>query len=198
MSAKFMLLYDKDRDLVFVDLQTGALQWILPSSDSISNLLHTTHLTETGQAYYEDLKSGAVTWTLPTMSAAALAAAKFVQENHRLALEQRIGSPFSAEASAAQFSAIDDYLAYQDELKANGVAVDNADEDDGSDDEIVRDSSFLNERPSKAVVMRTVQQIKSMKLKVRPHPAAVALVCPRGLLYPCVLTQSVWFDRLAT
>lgn len=186
MSAKFMLLYDKDHDIVFVELQTGALQWILPSSDSLSNLLHTTHVTETGQAYYEDLKSGAVTWTLPPMSAAALAAAKFVQDNHRSALEQRIGSSFSPEASAAQFSAIDDYLAYQDELKANGVAVDNADEDDGSDDEIVRESS-LNERPSKAVVMRTVQQIKSMKLKVRPRP----LTAPAGASCLPVLTQSV-------
>lgn len=187
MSAKFMLLYDKDRDLVFVDLQTGALQWILPSSDSISNLLHTTHLTETGQPYYEDLKSGAVTWSLPSMSAPALAAAKFAQENSRAALEQRIGSRYSAEASAAQFSAIDDYLAYQDELKANGVAVDNAeeDDDDGSDDEIVRESSFLNERPSKAVVMRTVQQIKNMKLKVRAlrapwGPLSVAVLTPHG------------------
>lgn len=171
MSAKYMLLYDKDRDLVFVDLKSGDLMWILPSSGCLPNLLYTTHLTETGQPYYEDLKSGTVTWTLPDFSPAATTSVAFVQQSSRATVEQRIGARYSADASTAQFTAIDEYLAYQDELKASGVTIDdpeNGNEDDGSDDEIVRESNFTSsDRPSKAVVMRTVQNIKNMRAKVR-------------------------------
>lgn len=181
MSAKFILVYNKDRDPIFVDVVNGDAMWILPSSDSLSNLLFTSHLTETGQPYYEDLKNGGVTWTLPAISKAAGAAVMFLQENTRATIEQRIGSRFSFEASSAQVRAVDEYLAYQDELKDNGVPDDN---DVGSDDEIQRDSIFAEEiRPSKAVIIRTVQNIKNMKVKVSRVVIVSAIVSIISLLW---------------
>lgn len=167
MSEKYILLYDSDRDPVFLELITGQLSWVLPSNNSVRNLLFMTHLAENGQPYYENLKTNEVSWNLPTqeMSTAAISAAAYVQKNPCSSVEQKIGKPYSPDAATAQMAAIDDFLANQEQGIGN-TGEGNDDAGQGSDDEIVRDSNSFENRPSRAAVMRTVQNIKSIRAKV--------------------------------
>jgi hypothetical protein len=171
MAGKFFLLYDLDRDPVFLDIFSGSISWVLPTRESVKSLCYMAHLSENGQPYYEDLANGSVGWNLPScLSSAARQSANYIQENYRLAIESIIGKQFVQEISAVQVRVIDEYLSNLDAMKNNIKQEEQRREvEEESDDEIVRDSSagdFAIARPSRATTIRTLQSVKNSILKV--------------------------------
>lgn len=113
MTEKYMQVFNKGGDPVFIGLQNGILNWTLPSYAKLSDILYLTHLSDS-KFYYEEVSSQTTMWSLPNdgkiISFRAVNTIHDVQTMTRTETADFIGMPFPEEASAMQMSLIANFL----------------------------------------------------------------------------------------
>lgn len=109
--AKFLQTFDVDDDPVFINLETGKIDWLLPSSYGVENISYIAHFTDAGVPYYEQIDNGAVSWRLPPEIAGnAKKNANTILKLTCKEAEELIGYPFSSEQSEELMNQLDSYL----------------------------------------------------------------------------------------
>lgn len=110
-----------DRDLVFLNIVTESLHWVLPEDASFLDVIFVAHQSAADKYYYEYLRTSETTWVLPTsvegyeispsLNEVIVALGAMVRED----IEDISGERFDDDAVNEQRDLFLDYLDHKDD-----------------------------------------------------------------------------------
>lgn len=109
-----------DRDLIFLNLETESLHWILPEDASFLDVLYIAHPADTNKYYYEYLPDGSTVWKLPeslfgqTISPEIEKIIVALGSIMREEVEELSGEKYEEEAAEAQRDLFLDFLEFKE------------------------------------------------------------------------------------
>ena len=116
--ASFIHLLNKDGAPVFVNVNTAAVQWLLPNNATFGMLKVVTYISEdSDKRYFEDLSTNATSWVIPPdgISPSAYKICEEVLNMSNSLVSSYIRQPFNAAASQRQQDIIDEWMSYVEE-----------------------------------------------------------------------------------
>jgi hypothetical protein len=111
--ASFIHLLNKDGAPVFVNVNTAAVQWLLPNNATFGMLKVVTYISEdSDKRYFEDLSTNATSWVIPPdgISPSAYKICEEVLNMSNSLVSSYIRQPFNAAASQRQQDIIDEWI----------------------------------------------------------------------------------------
>jgi hypothetical protein len=155
--SSIIQLYNLQRDPVFMDMSTGKLLWILSNDSLLEKIVYVSHYADDGKVYFENVDTTLVSWNLPKdkMSLTASDTAELVFKLSRKALENKIGEKYDPLRSTQQMNELDNYLRDKDAERMVPLSNENSSGEE------------FEERPSRAIYMKTADMVKKNIIKVR-------------------------------